>query len=142
LAICSEVIEHVEAPERVIAYASAVLEPGGIFILTTPHDAKQWTTMDDYAGHVQRFSTAQLEALLEDFELLELATEGFPFQRVVMRSYDRMLARSGGEHNFDGFGESPAYRAYTIVMPLLLRFDHLLRGLRRGTTLVAVARKR
>jgi len=142
LAVCSEVIEHVEQPERVIAYARAVLKPGGILILTTPHDRAQWTIMDDYAGHVTRFVPAEIEALLGDFDVLELGTEGFPFQRLVMRAYDRMLARRGGQHSFDSFGNSPTYHMYTAVMPYLLNVDHRLRGLKRGTTLVAVAQRR
>jgi SAM-dependent methyltransferase len=140
LAVCSEVIEHVTAPERVIAYLRSVLRPDGILLLTTPHDRRQWTVMDDYAGHVTRFSPGEIESLLEGFAVLDLATEGFPFQRLAMWSYDRMRP-PGQEHEFSSFGHSPAYRAYVLVMPLLLDLDHVLRRLRRGTTLVATARK-
>lgn len=141
LAVCSEVLEHVEAPERVLAYAHAILRPAGVLILTTPHDRRQWTVMDDYAGHVTRFTPSELERLLSDFDLLDLATEGFPFQRTVMRAYDRALRRAGGEHRFDSFGDSRAYQAYTALMPTLLEIDHRFRGWMRGTTLVAVAQK-
>ncbi len=144
VAVCSEVIEHVQQPESVIRYCRDVLRPGGLLILTTPHDPALWTAMDDYAGHVTRFTAAQLAGLLADADLdvLELGTEGFPFQRLVMRSYDRLLALRGGEHSFDAFGSSPAYRAYVAFMPALLRVDHVLRRLRKGTTLVVVARRR
>lgn len=142
LAVCSEVIEHVAAPERVVDYARHVLRPGGVLILTTPHDRRLWTAMDTYAGHVTRFTEAELRALLWDFDVLDVGTEGFPFQRLVMRSYDRLLRRRGREHAFAAFGDSPAYRAYTQVMPALLRVDHAFRKLRRGMTLVVVARRR
>ena len=142
IAVCSEVIEHVEVPERVIGYARSVLRPGGILILTTPHDRAQWTIMDDYAGHVTRFTPGEIEALLAGFDVLELATEGFPFQRLAMRAYDRLLARRGGQHAFDRFGNSPAYHVYTALMPYLLNIDHHLRGLKRGTTIVAVGQRR
>lgn len=141
LAVCSEVIEHVPEPDRVLAYAYQVLRPGGLLILTTPHDRGQWTTMDDYAGHLARFSVEDMHRLLADFDLIDLGTEGFPFQRSVMQVYDRMLQRGGGEHRFDRFGSSPAYRAYAAFMPALLRVDHRLRHLHLGTTLVAVAQK-
>jgi 2-polyprenyl-3-methyl-5-hydroxy-6-metoxy-1,4-benzoquinol methylase len=141
LAVCSEVIEHVPEPDRVLAYAYQVLQPRGLLILTTPHDRRQWTTMDDYAGHLARFSVDDMRRLLADFDLIEVSTEGFPFQRTVMQVYDRLLQRGGGEHRFDQFGASPAYRAYTAFMPALLRIDHRLRQLKLGTTLVAVAQK-
>lgn len=142
LAVCSEVIEHVTSPERVVEYARHVLRPGGILILTTPHDRRLWTAMDTYAGHVTRFTADELRKMLWDFDVLEIGTEGFPFQRFVMRSYDRALRRSGRAHTFAAIGSSPAYRAYTAVMPWLLRVDHLFRGLGRGMTLVVVARRR
>lgn len=141
LAVCSEVAEHVAEPASVLAYAWAVLRPGGVLVLTTPHDRRQWTAMDTYAGHVTRFSVAEMRQLLRDWDVLGLATEGFPCQRTVMRLYDRMLSARGGEHRFEQFGHSPAYRAYTAVMPWLLGVDHAFRALRRGTTLVVVARR-
>lgn len=141
LAVCSEVIEHVRWPERVVAYAFELLRPGGVLILTAPHDPSQWTAMDDYAGHVRRFTAAEVSALLAQFEVLDLATEGFPFQRSAMWAYDRLLRRSRRRHDFGQFGNTPPYRLYTSIMPYLLQIDHRLRGLMRGTTLVAVARK-
>jgi SAM-dependent methyltransferase len=142
LAVCSEVIEHVAEPARVIGYLRQVLRPRGILLLTTPHRQDLWTVMDDYAGHVRRFSTGELLDLLADFQVLELSTEGFPFQRLVMTTYSRMAERGSRQHEFAAYGDSPAYRAYRAVMPLLLKVDHVFRRWRRGTTLVAVARRR
>jgi SAM-dependent methyltransferase len=142
VAVCSEVIEHVPEPARVVSFAQQVLRTGGFLILTTPHDQQQWSVIDAYAGHVQRFSVAQLAALLaSDFSVLELTTEGFPFQRLVMGVYGRMAQRPGYRHEFAAYGETPMYRLYTRLMPVLLQVDHQLRRLREGTTLVAVARK-
>jgi len=141
LVVCSEVIEHIQSPERVIDYAHAVLRSGGVLILTTPHDRAQWTVMDYYAGHFTRFSSAELSALLTDFKILKLDTEGFPFQRLVMRAYNRFVPLLGTRHEFQTFGKSRAYSLYTTVMPYLLKIDHQFRSLKRGTTLVVVARR-
>ncbi len=141
LAVCSEVIEHVETPERVLDFARAVLREGGVLILTTPHRPDLWTVVDDYAGHIQRFTVAQLRSLMAGFKVLELTTEGFPFQRLIMAVYDRMAQRSGHTHEFAQYGNSLTYRLYTLVMPWLLRVDHQLCRLQRGTTLAAVARR-
>jgi 2-polyprenyl-3-methyl-5-hydroxy-6-metoxy-1,4-benzoquinol methylase len=40
--ISSEMVEHTEAPERVIAELARVTRPGGLFVLTTPNRAWQW----------------------------------------------------------------------------------------------------
>lgn len=142
LAVCSEVIEHVTRPERVLAYARTVLRPGGILILSTPHDPAQWTVMDSYAGHVTRFSRLDMDTLLAGWDPMERGTEGFPFQRGVMQAYNALLRRRGAEHRFEDFGDSPAYRTYVRLMPALLVVDHWLRGLLLGTTWMIVARRR
>jgi len=135
------VIEHVKAPERVLAYAWDVLQPGGILLLTTPHDPGQWTAMDAYAGHVTRYSRQDMDRLLAGWQVLDLATEGFPFQRTVMQAYDALLRRRGQDHRFEAFGDSPAYRAYTAFMPWLLSADHAFRRLMLGTTWLIAARR-
>lgn len=141
LAVCSEVIEHVVSPERVLAYAHSVLRPGGVLILSTPHDPAQWTAMDGYAGHVTRFSALDMDALLAGWEVLERGTEGFPFQRLVMQGYNALLRRRGSDHRFEDFGESPAYRLYVRLMPALLAIDHQFRRLCLGTTWMVVVRR-
>jgi 2-polyprenyl-3-methyl-5-hydroxy-6-metoxy-1,4-benzoquinol methylase len=40
--ISSELLEHTDAPERVIAELARVLRPGGLLALTTPNRAWQW----------------------------------------------------------------------------------------------------
>ena len=97
--------------------------------------------MDSYAGHVNRFSRRDMDALFADWQMLERGTEGFPFQRTVMQGYNALLRRRGGEHRFEDFGDSPAYRLYIGVMPGLLALDHLCRGLVLGTTWMIVARR-
>jgi 2-polyprenyl-3-methyl-5-hydroxy-6-metoxy-1,4-benzoquinol methylase len=43
LALCSEVIEHIPGPERVLAGIRRLLEPGGILLLSTP---QRWSLME------------------------------------------------------------------------------------------------
>lgn len=58
--VCSEVLEHVLRPERVIAECSRLLKPGGQLVLSMPFLVRIHADPADY----QRFTTARLTHLL------------------------------------------------------------------------------
>jgi len=60
-AACSDVIEHVQLPERLLAEAARVLRPGGRFVLTTP---LRVTEKPLSPMHVQEFFPGELADLL------------------------------------------------------------------------------
>jgi SAM-dependent methyltransferase len=61
--VMSEVLEHIPTPEKAIQAAHAVLEPGGLLILSTPFIFPIHDRPDDY----YRFTRYGLEWLLRDF---------------------------------------------------------------------------
>jgi dolichol-phosphate mannosyltransferase len=74
--ICSEVIEHVPADERVFSELERVLEPGGRLILGTPdYDRWRWRAMEWMYGrlapggyadeHITHYSRSNLAAYLQ-----------------------------------------------------------------------------
>jgi len=70
--ICSEVLEHVRRPQRVIEEIHRVLEEGGLLILTVPF----WVELHEgYWPDYWRFTPAGLRLLLEDsFEHISILT--------------------------------------------------------------------
>ncbi|MDO8474129.1 MAG: class I SAM-dependent methyltransferase [bacterium] len=60
-----EVLEHLKRPGRAIREVAKTIKPGGLFILSVPMNPQYWSPWDVFAGHVQRFEPAQLNALLE-----------------------------------------------------------------------------
>jgi dolichol-phosphate mannosyltransferase len=83
--ICSEVIEHVPADERVFSELERVLEPGGVLILGTPdYDRWRWRALEWLYGrlapggyadeHITHYSRANLAAYLQ--------ARGFTVERV------------------------------------------------------------
>jgi SAM-dependent methyltransferase len=65
LITCFEVIEHVEAQERVVAEARRVLTSGGLFLCSTPErDAYRARTGEENPFHVRELDEAEFGALL------------------------------------------------------------------------------
>jgi len=73
---CTELLEHVEYPERVIAEISRVLKPGGTLLLSTPFIFPIHGDPFDF----QRFTDQKLTRMLEDsFKIIALKKQGLYF---------------------------------------------------------------
>mgnify|MGYP002133761245 CR=1 FL=1 len=60
--ICSDVIEHVQEPERLVREFYRVLKPGGIAVITTPY---RLTEAPNDPMHVKEYYPQELRALVE-----------------------------------------------------------------------------
>lgn len=69
-----DVLEHVP-DTRAVTEAFSILRPGGILIVSVPAHAWLWSSRDEAAGHLRRYSRQQLEVLL--------GTNGFQVERVT-----------------------------------------------------------
>jgi SAM-dependent methyltransferase len=78
-AVCSEVLEHVDDPLRLLRQARRWLAPGARLVLTVP--GGPITAFDVHLGHRRHFTTRALRQLLLEagFEVERVAAEGFPF---------------------------------------------------------------
>jgi SAM-dependent methyltransferase len=73
---CTELLEHVEYPERVITEISRVLKPGGTLLLSTPFVFAIHGDPFDF----QRFTDQKLTRMLEDsFKIIALKKQGLYF---------------------------------------------------------------
>lgn len=140
--VCSEVIEHVGNPKAIIDYGFRVLKKGGVIALTAPHDAKQWTILDDYAEHKRRFSINEIKFLLADFEIIELYTVGFPLTRVFFWLYHRGLRQIKFDHQATKSKSRLTMRLYWQFLAFVLKIDEAFNSLNRGTNIVVFALKR
>lgn len=77
---CTEFLEHVEYPEKVLNEIQRVLKPGGTLILSTPFNFPMHSDPYDF----QRFTDEKLRRMLEDdFEILMLKKQGLYFTVVA-----------------------------------------------------------
>lgn len=142
--VCSEVLEHVERWRDVVDNVRRVLKPGGLFILTTPNDPKQFSVLDEYAGHVRRFRWADLASALSGFTVLQAYTVGFPLTRGVHWSYTKVaLPLLFKEHAPQEMWRQGSMYERIVAGSLyrLVQFDDLFNSLRLGTTWVVKACK-
>lgn len=79
VAICSEVLEHVDFPEVLLTNAREYLDPKCRLIVTVPSGPR--TAFDKHIGHQRHFTKRSLSEVLETsgFEILAVRRAGFPF---------------------------------------------------------------
>lgn len=140
--ILQEVIEHTEDYQRVIDIAYQRLNPGGVLILSTPHDPAQWNRLDDYAEHVRRFTLVEIRQALRKFQTVKIFTVGFPFHRCFISLYDLLLRSINHPHQARTFRQSSLFRRlYYLFGSAVLRIDDLFTFVPYGTTIFARAHK-
>ena len=78
-AVCSEVLEHVDEPERLMENARPYLAPGCLLVVTVP--GGPMSAFDRHIGHRKHFRPAELRGVLEraGFEVVRATGAGFPF---------------------------------------------------------------
>lgn len=67
-----DVLEHIEEDGQVLAQIYDALKAEGIMLLTVPQHAWLWSSVDDYACHVRRYSSKELHDKVKrsGFEIL------------------------------------------------------------------------
>jgi SAM-dependent methyltransferase len=139
-AVCSEVLEHVDDPGRLIANALAYTQPGCRLIVTVP--GGPISAFDRHIGHRRHFSPADLRNLLREagFEVEMSGGAGFPFfnlYRLVVilrgrRLVDDVTASGAGSESRLANAVMAAFRAlFRLNLPVF----------RGGWQTVAVARR-
>lgn len=112
-AVCSEVLEHVEDPEALLANARWYLAPGCRLIVTVP--GGPLSAFDRHIGHRQHFTAQSMRALLEEAGfVVERATRaGFPFFNLY-----RLVVLLRGERLVDDVARRAGPRPARLLMKI------------------------
>ncbi len=78
-AVCSEVLEHVDEPGRVLVSAAQYMAPGCRLIVTVP--GGPMSAFEKHIGHRRHYTPSRLKELLEQsgFQVERTTGAGFPF---------------------------------------------------------------
>jgi SAM-dependent methyltransferase len=141
LAVCSEVLEHVEDYKPLIKGMLAALKPKGRLIVTVPFDPKKWSVLDEYGGHVRRYTIEQIREDLSQFENHEIIITGFPFYRILTRTYLAKIKFFKQEHSNEALWESPKTQLIAKILYPFMRIDNLFAFTKLGDALIISADK-
>jgi SAM-dependent methyltransferase len=145
-----DVIEHVDADERVIQGVHQGLRRGGLFIIMVPQHAWMWSALDDAVHHKRRYSRSDLLEKVRDngFDVLfcsSFVTLLFPAMVAVrlLSGRQRPANRSDREVIASAVTLAPGV---SRICDRLMWFDELAIKARIslpcGGSLLAIARKR
>jgi 2-polyprenyl-3-methyl-5-hydroxy-6-metoxy-1,4-benzoquinol methylase len=127
LAVCSEVLEHVDDPATLLRHAVDYLRPGSRIVVTVPGGPR--SAFDRHIGHRRHFDAGRLCRLLAEVGLTEIEVEkaGFPFFNlyrlaVILRGRALIadLSRPAPAFQHERPGKSLEHRAVKL-------FDQLFR---------------
>jgi trans-aconitate methyltransferase len=131
-AICSEVLEHVEAPETLLRNSTAYMAPGCRLVVTVP--GGPISAFHRHIGHRKHYTADELHSLLSHVGFkVELASGvGFPF----FNAYITTLVWRGEKAIGDVAGQPGiALRAASVIFNALFHMN----SMRRGWQIVAAA---
>jgi SAM-dependent methyltransferase len=135
-AACSEVLEHVSEPERLLRQASGYLSPGCKLVVTVP--GGPMSAFDRYIGHRRHYTPDDVRRLLVDagFVVERASGAGFPFfnlYRLVVIARGKRLAAEASNR-------TPSVLARIVMAVFRVLFRLNLAGTPWGWQTVAVAR--
>jgi trans-aconitate methyltransferase len=102
LAVCSEVLEHVDSPADLLRAARSLLADNGTLVVTVP--GGPMSAFDRHIGHRQHFTRASIQQVLEQagFTVERICRAGFPFfnlyRLVVIARGERLSADVDATH--------------------------------------------
>lgn len=149
-ATSAETLEHIPGHEDAVAELARVLAFGGWLIGTVPAGPQQWSDWDDWAGHQRRYSSAEMEGILDGAGLEpEVVVWGWPLLRIyddlfLKRVNRRRLHHDGAVESDPGLGAVSALgrrRQLVALVRTVFGFDRLFDGLPWGVGLLFAAQK-
>jgi SAM-dependent methyltransferase len=88
-----DVLEHIQADDRVIEGVHQALRPGGVFVVTVPQYQWMWSTLDEIARHKRRYSRRGLLSKLRARRFDVLFCSSFVTTLFPAMAASRLLSR-------------------------------------------------
>jgi SAM-dependent methyltransferase len=121
VAVCSEVIEHVDSPVRFLQSLRKYLKPGGWLIVTVP--GGPMSAFDHHIGHRKHFDTGSIATALKlaQFSVESIELAGFPFFNLY-----RLVVILRGRKLIEDVKVGPSRRRPNEIALLMMRMFGIL----------------
>jgi ubiquinone/menaquinone biosynthesis C-methylase UbiE len=150
-ATTAETLEHIPGHGEAVADLARALVPGGWLVGTVPAGPGQWSDWDEWAGHLRRYSVAEMQVILENAGLEpEVLVWGWPLLRLYDDVFLKRVNRRRLHH--DGAVDSdPALstvsalgrkRRLVALVRSIFSIDRIFDGAPWGVGLLFAGRKR
>lgn len=149
-ATSAETLEHLANDQAALAEFARVLQEGGVFAGSVPHDPRQWSAWDEWAGHVRRYTMDELAKKLAGAGFQARVKDwGFPLVRLYDAVFLRRVNRrrllisgpAGRDSKLSWVARVGRWRWVVAGVRLLFAFDNLFEGSGRGVGLLFFAKK-
>lgn len=139
-AVCSEVLEHVDDPVRLMRNSQSLLRPGCRLVVTVPGGPR--SAFDRYIGHRRHFTAADLHAVLTDagYAVERVLRAGFPFFNIYKLAVIARGRRLIADVENRAPGGTPSLAERTATRFFNTGFPHNRDDFPLGWQMVAVAR--
>jgi SAM-dependent methyltransferase len=123
-----DVLEHIEEDDTVLAQLHNALKPNGVLLLTVPQHPQLWSTSDEYACHVRRYTCAEIEAkvLKAGYRLLKSTS----FVTLLLPAMMLSRLKHVNDDNYDPAGELKISPFLNKVFYALMILE--IKGIRLG----------
>jgi D-glycero-D-manno-heptose 1,7-bisphosphate phosphatase len=117
--VCSEVLEHVDDPVRLLGSALQGIAPGGLLVVTVPGGPR--TAFDRFIGHRRHFRPALLRSVLDQagLEVDDVSGTGFPFfnlYKLVVLLRGKALVRDASSTAEPSRAAAVAMRGFALLL--------------------------
>jgi len=100
-----DVLEHIEEDERVLAQVYSALKPQGFTLIAVPQHAWLWSSMDEYAYHVRRYSASDLHQKIKKVGFRIVRSTSFVTTLLPAMMTSRFFQRKVSDEKFDATSE-------------------------------------